>query len=31
MDWRNRKARYKGKATPQEIAEVRAKIFALIG
>jgi mRNA interferase MazF len=31
MDWRNRKARYKGKATPQELAEVRAKIFALIG
>jgi mRNA interferase MazF len=31
MDWRARKAVRKGKATPLELADVRAKIHALIG
>jgi mRNA-degrading endonuclease toxin of MazEF toxin-antitoxin module len=31
LDWSVRKAKYKGKATPAELAEVRAKIAALIG
>lgn len=31
LDWVVRRARRKGKATPLELAEVRAKIFALIG
>jgi mRNA interferase MazF len=31
LDWRARKAIRKGKASPAELAEVRAKIRALIG
>jgi mRNA interferase MazF len=31
LDWRARKARRKGTATAEELAEVRAKILALIG
>lgn len=31
LDWVIRKASHKGKASPAELAEVRAKIFALIG
>ncbi len=31
LDWSVRKAKYKGKATPAELAEIRAKIVALIG
>jgi mRNA interferase MazF len=31
MDWRQRKARKKGVVTAEELAEVRGKIFALIG
>jgi mRNA interferase MazF len=31
LDWRVRKATRKGAASPDELAEVRAKIFALIG
>jgi mRNA interferase MazF len=31
LDWVVRKARYKGKATPTELAGVRAKILALLG
>jgi len=31
LDWSVRKAKYKGKATPAELAAVRAKIVALIG
>lgn len=31
LDWRERKARRKGRATPAELAEVRAKLRALIG
>lgn len=31
LDWLVRKARYKGKVSSIELAEVRAKIFALIG
>lgn len=31
LDWVVRKASRKGKATPLELAEVRARIFALIG
>jgi mRNA interferase MazF len=31
VDWRQRNARYKGKASEAEIAEVRSKIVALIG
>jgi len=31
VDWRARKAVRKGKAAPAELAEVRAKIRALIG
>lgn len=30
LDWRARKAQYKGKAAPAELTEVRAKIRALI-
>jgi mRNA interferase MazF len=30
LDWVERKARYKGKATPTELASVRAKIVALV-
>ena len=30
LDWRIRRARYKGKASPAELAEVRAKAAALI-
>lgn len=31
LDWRNRRARPKGKLSPLELAEVRAKVRALIG
>jgi mRNA interferase MazF len=31
LDWRVRKARRKGEASADELADVRAKIFALIG
>ena len=31
LDWRAHKARHKAKASPAELAEIRAKIFALIG
>jgi mRNA interferase MazF len=31
LDWVSRKAKHKGKATPAELAEARAKISALIG
>ncbi len=31
LDWSVRRAKYKGKATPAELAAVRAKIVALIG
>ena len=31
LDWRVRKATRKGKVSAEELAEVRAKIFALIG
>jgi mRNA interferase MazF len=31
LDWRSRRATRKGAASPQELAEVRAKIRALIG
>ena len=31
LDWRIRKAERKGRATPAELADVRAKIVALIG
>jgi mRNA interferase MazF len=31
LDWVVRKAAYKGKVSPSELAEVRAKITALIG
>jgi mRNA interferase MazF len=31
LDWRRRKARRKGTASAEELAEVRAKILALIG
>lgn len=31
LDWVARRASYKGKATPEELADVCAKIFALIG
>lgn len=31
LDWVIRKAKRKGKATAAELAEIRAKIFALIG
>ena len=31
LDWRVRKATRKGAASPDELADVRAKIFALIG
>lgn len=31
LDWVAREATLKGRATPEELAEVRAKIFALIG
>jgi mRNA interferase MazF len=31
LDWVVRKARYKGKATPAELAAARAKIMALVG
>ena len=31
LDWVVRRARHKGKATPAELAEIRAKISALIG
>jgi mRNA interferase MazF len=31
LDWRSREARRKGRATPEQLAEVRAKIRALIG
>jgi mRNA interferase MazF len=31
LDWVVRRAKHKGKATPAELAEVRAKISALIG
>lgn len=30
LDWKARKAKRKGKATPSELAEVRGKIIALI-
>jgi mRNA interferase MazF len=31
LDWRKREARPKGRVSPEELAEVRAKIHALIG
>lgn len=31
LDWRRRRATRKGRASPQELAEVRAKLRALIG
>lgn len=31
FDWRARKARKKGKASPAELAEIRAKLHPLIG
>ena len=31
LDWVVRKAKHKGKASPVEMAEVRAKIIALVG
>lgn len=31
LDWRSRKAKRKGSVSPDELAEVRAKIIALIG
>jgi mRNA interferase MazF len=31
LDWRSRKARRKGRVTSEQLAEVRAKIRALIG
>ena len=31
IDWRSRKAKPKGRVSPQQLAEVRAKIHALIG
>jgi mRNA interferase MazF len=31
LDWVGRKAKYKGKARPAELATVRAKIIALVG
>ena len=31
FDWRARKARKKGKTTPAELAEIRAKLHPLIG
>jgi mRNA interferase MazF len=31
LDWVVRKAKYKGKVTPAELAETRAKIVALVG
>lgn len=31
VDWRQRNARYKGRASEEEIDEVRAKVTALIG
>ena len=31
LDWRIRKAKWKGAVSPDELAEVRAKILALIG
>jgi mRNA interferase MazF len=31
VDWRSRNAKYKGHVTPEQLAEVRAKIRALIG
>lgn len=31
FDWRARKARKKGNATPSELSEIRAKLHALIG
>lgn len=30
LDWQSRKAKRKGKASPDELAEVRAKILALL-
>jgi len=31
LDWVVRKAKYKGKATPAVLADVRTKIIALVG
>jgi mRNA interferase MazF len=31
LDWRIRNARQKGRVTPEQLAEVRAKVRALIG
>ncbi len=31
LDWLARKAKHKGKVTPAELAETRAKIVALVG
>ena len=31
VDWRSRKAKSKGRVSPEQLAEVRAKIRALIG
>jgi mRNA interferase MazF len=31
LDWRRRRARWKGAVSPAELAEIRAKLLALIG
>jgi mRNA interferase MazF len=31
LEWRNRDARPKGRVSPEQLADVRAKIYALIG
>jgi mRNA interferase MazF len=31
LDWRSRKATRKGRVSPEQLAEVRAKVLALIG
>jgi mRNA interferase MazF len=31
IDWRSREAKPKGRVSPEQLAEVRAKIHALIG
>jgi mRNA interferase MazF len=31
LDWRKHNAKHKGRVLPEQLAEVRAKIYALIG
>jgi len=31
LDWRRQRAKHKGRVSPEQLAEVRAKIHALIG